>query len=313
MRKDYFRDLWTFVAPGRALRPFDSKEVNVGDSTGCFFCPGNEHMTPPEISRVGENGSWQVRVFPNKFPICGGEDVSVNGWRTASSAGHHEVIVETPDHYQKLSEISAESMVKTLKAYRDRINALEQDPNIGYVSVFKNQGREAGASLDHSHTQVLAVSLAPVFITEKVEHSHEGDCAYCKIVKDEQSSERMVCENNSFVAFCAFAPRFTHELWVVAKDHVRNLNDLSEDAFIDLADILLKSLNGIEKLTPNYNMMINYGPKGADFHFHIEIAPRIPHQVKAGFELGTNYAVVTTAPEESAAFYREHICEYIAL
>lgn len=309
MRKDYFRDMWTFVAPGRALRPFDSEKADISDSSGCFFCPGNEHTTPPEIARVQRNGSWQVRVFPNKFPIIGGEDVSANGWKTASSAGHHEVIVETPDHYQRLSEVSNESMADTLKAYRDRINALESDPAVGYVSVFKNQGREAGASLDHSHTQVLAVSQAPAAIREKMAHSSKGGCIYCKIADVERVSERMVATNDSFVAFVAFAPRFTHELWIVAREHLANLNELSEEGFADLADILLSCLRGVEKLTPNYNMMLSYGPKGADFHFHIEIAPRIPHQVKAGFELGTDYAVVTTAPEESAAFYRENINE----
>ncbi|HEY3375115.1 MAG TPA: DUF4931 domain-containing protein [Candidatus Aquicultor sp.] len=309
MRKDYFRDLWTFVAPGRALRPFDSKEVNVSDSSGCFFCPGNEHTTPPEIDRVEGPTGWHVRVFPNKFPICGGEDMCTESWEVDSSHGHHEVIVETPDHYQKLSDISVENMIDTLKMYRERINALEKDDAVGYVSVFKNQGREAGASLDHSHTQILAVSQVPNFISEKIEHSSEDDCIYCKIADTERISQRLVCVNNSFVAFCAFAPRYTHELWIVAREHVRNLNDISDEAMADLAAILLRSLRVVEKLTPNYNMMINYGPRGADFHFHIEIAPRIPHQVKAGFELGTNYAVITTTPEESAAFYRENIGE----
>ena len=309
MRKDCFRDLWTFVAPGRALRHFDSKEVKASDHTGCFFCPGNENLTPPEISRVQENGSWQVRVFPNKFPIIGGEDISENGWETASSYGHHEVIVETPDHYQRVSEITVAEMVNTLRTYRDRINALEDDPNIGYVSVFKNQGREAGASLDHSHTQVLAVTQVPAQIKEKMEHSHTGECIYCKINQGERVSPRLVSINDSFVAFCPFAPRFTHELWVVSREHIRSLNNLNDPALADLAGILLKSLKVVEKVTPNYNMVLNYGPKGADFHFHIEIVPRIPHQVKAGFELGTDYAVITTAPEETAAFYREHISE----
>lgn len=305
MRKDYFRDLWTFVAPGRALRPFDSKEIHVSDSAGCFFCPGNENATPPEIDRVAKNDSWQVRVFPNKFPITGGEDVSENGWRIAPSYGHHEVIVETPDHYQRLSQITTDEMVLTLQKYRDRINALDADKAIGYVSVFKNQGREAGASLDHSHTQILAVSQAPACIKEKMEHSKSDDCAYCKIVKSESKSPRLVFENASFIAFCPFAPRFTHELWVVPKQHLRNMNDISDHGMVDLAGILLDSLAAVETVTPNFNMMVNYGPKGADFHFHIEIVPRIPHQVKAGFELGTNYAVVTTTPEETAAFFKK--------
>jgi len=306
MRKDYFRDLWTFLAPGRALRPFDSDQADISDSKGCFFCPGNEHTTPPEISRVQQNGSWQVRVFPNKFPIIGGEDTSDNGWKTAPSYGHHEVIVETPDHHQRLSQVTLDEMILTLNTYRDRISALEGDPGVGYVSVFKNQGREAGASLDHSHTQVLAVSQVPASIKEKADHSHSGDCAYCKVIQSEQGSPRLVFKNDSFVAFCPFAPRFTHELWVAARDHVRGLSDLTEDAIADLADILLKSLRAVETVTPNYNMMLNYGPEGSDFHFHIEIVPRIPHQVKAGFELGTNYAVITTAPEETAAFYRKN-------
>jgi galactose-1-phosphate uridylyltransferase len=96
---------------------------------------------------------------------------------------------------------------------------------------------------------------------------------------------------------------------VVAKKHVRNLNDLSEPAMADLADILLKSLKAVERIAPNYNMMLNYGPKGADFHFHVEIVPRVPHQVKAGFELGTDYAVVTSSPEKTAEFYRENFSE----
>lgn len=305
MRKDYYRDLWTFVAPGRALRPFDPEGIELGDSTGCFFCPGNEHTTPPEISRVARNGSWQVRIFPNKFPITGAEEgASENGWKVAPSHGYHEVIVETPDHHQRVSQITAYEMVLTLEAYRDRINYFESDPAIGYVSVFKNQGREAGASLDHSHTQILAVSQVPARIREKMEHSHSGDCAYCSIVEKETSSPRLVFESENFIALCPFAPQFTHELWVIPKAHVGSLNGISSARMNDLAAILLRSLNAVEKVAPNYNMMVNYGPKGADFHFHIEIVPRVPHQVKAGFELSTNYSVITTPPEETAAFYR---------
>lgn len=304
MRKDYYRDLWTFIAPGRALRPFDPDSVSISDSEGCFFCPGNEDQTPPEIDRAVKNGSWQVRVFPNKFPITGGEDVSGNGWKTAPSHGYHEVIVETPDHYQRLSQVTQDDMVLALRAFNSRIQALEADEKVGYVSVFKNQGREAGASLNHSHTQVLAISRVPARIKEKADHSREGNCIYCKIAGVEADSPRLVFETESFIAFCPFAPRFTHELWIVAKDHRRGLGDLSDAGTADLASMLLKSLDAIEKVSPNYNMMLYYGPRGTDFHLHIELVPRIPHQVRAGFELGTDFAVITTPPEETARFLK---------
>ena len=307
MRKDYFRDLWTIIANGRSSRPQgqSSREKEGSNLPECFFCPGNEDQTPPEITRISAGDGWQIRVFPNKFPIIKEqEEKAEKPWKSQSLKGAHEIVVETPHHFQKASGLGVKELKVLMQVFAERIKELEITESIQYVEVFKNQGVQGGASLPHSHFQIIALNKIPPRVQEKINNSYQSDCTYCHIADNEEGSKRKVFENNHFIAFCPYAPQYTHELWIVAKKHLRSFKDFEDNDFLALAEIFKNSLEAVDNVATDYNVIFNVGPKDDDFHFHIEICPRFEHAKRAGFELGTDIAVVTSAPEESARIYR---------
>lgn len=304
MRRDYFRERWTIISEGRVSRPKETFRAKGHISDNCPFCPGNEHLTPPEIARIINGNKWQARTFSNKFPIVAKTlEKTDKNWKTLSTEGVHEVIVETPNHFALTSKLSVKEFKMLLSFFKERVNDLEKSKNIQYVEIFKNQGSEAGASLLHPHFQLIGLNIIPPKVQEKINHSYQGDCIYCKIIKVDGGSARVVLENNYFIAFCPFAPSNTHELWIVSKKHLRNFNDMDNNDIVALSEILKEALTAVEKQVANYNLIINFGPKNEDFHFHIEILPQFEHAVRAGFELGTGFSVVSSSPEVSAKLY----------
>jgi UDPglucose--hexose-1-phosphate uridylyltransferase len=310
LRKDYVLDRWSYIAAGRGKRPNEMAGTTSGtDSSGCYFCPGNEHLTPPEIGRVADGESWRLRWFPNKFPavepVFSGtlsHDRPFHILREGS--GYHEVIAETPDHGKQLAGLGKEEIGLLLRTYRDRIAALSRQEGIRYVQVFKNSGAQAGTSIAHSHSQIIAGTLIPPRVQEKLAAAKGYDkCPYCDIVKEEEKSERLICSNAGFVAFTTFAPRFNFEAMIFPKRHYCSLEELEEEAFDELAEVFQKVLAPLGKANAPYNFYLHYAPQGEDLHFHFEITPRL--NTWAGFELATGSCVITASPEEAAAFYRE--------
>ncbi|KKR18269.1 MAG: Galactose-1-phosphate uridylyltransferase [candidate division CPR2 bacterium GW2011_GWC1_41_48] len=308
MRKDYFRDLWTIIAPARGERPKEFADQEIKDTANCPFCPGNEHLTPPEITRVSNGNSWQVRVFPNRFSILEGvSDVNEKSLKKAEVKGNHELVIETPIHTKRTSELEIRELKTLLEVFRDRAAHLSTIKDCDYIEIFKNFGPLAGASIIHNHFQIISLNKIPPRIEEKISHSYGGDCAYCHIVEVEEKSKRKVFENNHFVSFVPYAPQNMHELWIVSKKHLRNFDDMDDKDLLALAEILKNTLTVAEKANDNYNMIFNIGPKDKSFHFHIEIFPQSSHAIKAGFELGTGISVVASTPEDSAKIYRGEI------
>ena len=309
LRKDYLLDRWVVLATERKKRrkEFKKKEVEKKGKT-CFFCPGNEATTPPEIGRVEENGKWIIRWFPNKFPAVRQEGDPIikthNEFFTFSDAyGNHEVIAECPEHDKQLWDLSKEHIKKILYVYKDRINDLTKDDNTKYVVIFKNHGGAAGTSLIHSHTQVASINLIPPIVSEEISASKIlDDCLYCNIINVEKDSDRRCFENNSFVAFAPYASRFNYEVWIFPKMHVTNMNDLNDDEFGDLADILKKVLVKLKELDAAYNFFLHYAPEGENLHLHIEVTPRLA--TWAGFEFSSDIIINSVAPEDAAKFYR---------
>jgi len=306
LRKDYVLDRWVIIATGRGKRPHqfaakkEKQEVEV-----CYFCPGNEHMTPPEITRVEENGNWVIRVFPNKFPAVIQEGNPIiktdNKYYTFSSAyGNHEVLVESANHDEQFADLSIKRIKQLLHMYNSRILELSKVNGINYVLVFKNQGKEAGTSIVHTHTQIISSSKIPDLVEKEIEANKDG-CKYCQIIESEKNSDRRVLEN-SFVSFTPYASRFPFEVWVFPKRHVTCLDDLNDLELEDLANQLKNILTKLKELNAPFNFYLHYAPQGKDLHFHIEIIPRLA--VWAGFEYGSDITINTMAPEEAAKFYR---------
>ncbi len=310
LRKDYFLDRYVLITDDRGKRPheFLNEEVKEKKMT-CPFCPGNENLTPPEIDRLKDNGNWKIRVFPNKYAIVlekGKSNIMTENtfFTFASNFGKHEVIVETPDHKKKLSDLSEDHIREVFNIYIKRINALNEIAGVEYVLVFKNHGKEAGTSLVHSHSQVVAYNRIPKLIQEEIEGYKKFEtCPFCQIISIERESYRAVFENNSFVSFTPYASRFPLELWIFPKRHVDSITKLSQFELKDLATILKRILFKLESQHIPYNFYLHNAPQGEDFHFHIEIVPRI--SLLAGFELGSGDYVNIISPESAANFYKE--------
>lgn len=306
LRKDYILDKWVIISTERKNRPREFKSDTAKNETVCFFCPGNEHLTPWEIGRVQEGNSWKFRWFLNKFPAVNPEGYPLiqthNDFFTFAAAyGFHEVVVETPCHDKQLWDFSSEDLERLFKVYNFRINELSRLSDISYVVVFKNHGKEAGTSLVHSHSQVVGVNFMPEAVKAECAKS-KGDCPYCRIVDIEKGSHRRCFENDNFAAFTPYASRFPYEIWVFPKRHLKTLNDFNDKDYTDLADIMQKILSKLKEINAPYNYFFHYSPKGENLHFHVEILPRLA--TWAGFEFSTETIINAVPPEDAAKFYR---------
>ncbi len=305
LRKDYILDRWVIISSGRGARPHELQKTTAVQQGACFFCPGNESLTPPEIGRIVKNGGWQLRWFENKFPALkteGQPSVKTDNrfYTFASAYGYHEVIVETPRHDKQLAELPVDEIEQMLHVYARRIVELEAKPNIAYVNVFKNHGYLGGTSIVHSHSQVMATSIIPPLIQEKLSAMRRFlSCPYCAVIQSESNSGRKCFENNDFIAFSPYASRFNYEVWIFPKMHVARLEEVN---FAGLADIMSKVLRKVHEVNLDYNLLVQHGPRGEDFHFHIEVCPRAA--IWAGFELSSGIIINSVSPEDAAKFYR---------
>lgn len=327
LRKDPVLGRWVIISTERAKRPKDFKaapEKKVISPKSCPFCPGNETATPPEIFAYRKEGTepntpgWTLRVISNKFPALLIEgDINRRGegiYDHMNGIGAHEVIIETPDHEADLADLELSHFKNVIYAYKQRINDLKNDPRLRYVMIFKNFGAAAGASLEHSHSQLIATPVVPKRVTEEMDGArryfeYRDRCIFCDIVVQEtKDRKRLISENNSYILICPFAPRFPFETWILPRSHMSNFEEATEQQLDDLASILKDCLMRIKKAlnTPPYNYIIHTTPitlKGIEFyHFHLEIIPVLTHI--AGFEWGTGFYINPTGPEESASYLK---------
>jgi len=284
----------------RGSRPHDAPTQQRAQKTTapekCFFCPGNEHLTPPEIGRIEKDGKWEVRCFPNKFPAFSAE--------SRKAYGRHEVIVETPEHQKSLSELSEENIYDYLLMVKRRMEDARKDPKLAYTIVFKNEGAAAGASLEHSHTQLVGMDFVPDYIKKLAKKA-------AKIERLKSKAQKMMfAQNAHFFAACPKAPRFHFESWIAPKRKAGSLPDFSDEELRSLASILKSALMALdaEACFGPYNIVFHSAPHaGGDFPFHIQIASRL--STWAGFELGTDVVMVSEVPEDSAKLMAARLAE----
>lgn len=312
LRKDYVLDRWVILAPSRKKRPRDFvKQPAALSSNVCVFCTGNEKLTPPEIGRInGPDGNWSIRWFLNLFPAVQEEgqiDVRTDNtfYTFAAAYGSHEVVAETPLHDRQLWDFSSQEIRQLLQVYRERIEELGKKESIKYVAVFKNHGAEGGTSIVHSHTQIMSTNILPPLVREEASAvKNSQSCPYCSILNTEKNSYRRCFENNFAVAFTPYASRFNFEIWIFPKRHFRQLSDATDDELHGISELLASVLRKLRELNAPYNYVLHYLPvtEDGDFHFHIEIQPRIA--IWAGFELNTGIIINSVTPEDAARFYR---------
>jgi UDPglucose--hexose-1-phosphate uridylyltransferase len=309
LRKDYFLDRWVIISAGRGKRPSDFKQhAPIEGKEGlCFFCPGNENTTPPEISRVEEDGEWIIRVFPNKFPAVTLEEGEIKE-NLMPARGLHEIVVETPEHGKSIADLSVERMVGVLEVCAGRVEAMLAREGVEYALVFKNHGSAAGASLAHTHTQIISLPFPPKLVAEEAKSSEEyedehGSCPICDAVKRESGGPRSIYEDDFVSVFTPYASRSPFEVWVVPKRHLTQLSDFTMDEKTSVAGALISVLSRLRDglNDPPYNYYIHASPVGGNLHLHIEILPKL--SIWAGFELGGEIIINTMPPETAAEFY----------
>ncbi len=330
LRRDPVLGRWVIIAAERNERPSDFRTEPDRPQTGfCPFCEGHEHSTPPEIVAFRGEGSlpdgpgWRVRVVPNKFPalrIEGEPDKKGFGiYDQMNGIGAHEVVIETPEHVRSLTELSEERTREVIYAYRDRLVDLRGDPRMVCGMVFKNVGAAAGASLDHTHSQIIVTPVVPRTIQQEMAgckqfHDYRGRCLFCDMVEQEAADPvRIVAESERFLTFTPFAPRFPFEMWMVPRKHSSHFEDIGldgdDDEVADMARMLHLVVEKMERLLgrPAYNYMIHTSPlpmeRLEEYHWHVEIIPRLTHV--AGFEWGTGFYINPVPPEAAAGFLRD--------
>lgn len=325
LRRDPVLGRWVIISVERGKRPTDFVSHQPRKRGGfCPFCSGNEYTTPPEITAVRRDGSkpnepgWSLRVMPNKFPalsVHGDLNKMAEGlYDKMDGLGSHEVIVESPEHDKTLSTISASEFEDALWSYHQRLTELKKDSRNQYVLIFKNEGEKAGASLEHTHTQLISLPIVPRTVKDEVsgarKHYELRDrCLFCDIIYQELSDKRrLVYENDDFVALAPFAPRSPFETWVMPKVHSSAYSPIG-DSFESLAEIFQRVLRQLDSLfgNPAYNLMLHTSPFGDEindyYHWHIEIKPKLTKM--AGFEWGSGFYINPTPPEDAARYMRE--------
>jgi UDPglucose--hexose-1-phosphate uridylyltransferase len=323
LRRDPIVGRWVIIATERAKRPVEYKADHSLPRTGtiCPFCPGNEDKTPPPVLEYpgGAGGAWSLRVVPNKFPVLkieGALDREGEGlYDRMNGIGAHEVLVETPEHDKALADLEAADIARVIAGYRDRILDLKKDVRFRYVMVFKNQGAAAGATLAHTHSQLIALPVVPIAVRSEMQgargyYDYKERCVFCDIVKqDLRDGRRVIYDNGGFVVIAPYAPKFPFETWILPKHHAAAFEDLSPAEVTDLADALKRSLRKLDVAleNPPYNYIIHTAPFGEKdaphYHWHVEIMPTLTRV--AGFEWGSGFYINPTPPEDAAAFLRD--------
>ena len=326
LRKDPITGRWVIIATDRARRPSDfiRQPVPPPATRLCPFCYGNEQKTPPEVLAYRASGGpnqpgWSVRVVPNKFPALGIEgELNRQGegmYDKMNGIGAHEVVIESPDHTLTMAEMTDQQIMQVLRAFRDRVNDLKKDIRFRYIVMFKNHGEAAGATLEHPHSQLIALPVVPRHVKEEVDggkmyFDFKERCVYCDILRQETAAGvRVVTETDRLLVLQPWAPRFPFETWIVPKHHESHFEQTEDATLQNLAWVLRSTLRKIDKVLehPPYNFVIHSAPLQdnhlAHYHWHLELIPKLTKV--AGFEWGTGFYINPTPPEESAKFLRE--------
>jgi UDPglucose--hexose-1-phosphate uridylyltransferase len=340
LRKDYLLDRWVVIATERSRRPTDfaKKKREKAKVDVCPLCPGNEHMTPPavlvylksgrKIRKVkDENGfrhkNWLIRCVPNLYPAftppkqkAGGKRIDKNA-DLAEAIGHHEVLIESPRHNEHPADAKIQQLIYVINAYRDILKELAAKPYVKYVSIFRNHGLEAGASLSHAHSQIIATPFIPSIIKKELETSRKiwkqnKKCVFCDIIEKESKSPRLVLENSSFVAFTPWASVNPMEFWIFPKKHETSLLDMQQSKVKVLARTLKTCFKALKRLVNdppyNYGFHMTIDKKARKYyHWHLEVYPKLA--IWAGFEKSTGMYINTVTPETAAKSLRETISQ----
>ena len=325
-RQDPLSRRWVIVGGDRAGRPNEFVEAATRASgLNCPFCAGHEAETPPAVAtyRANGKGKWLVRVVPNKYPAVTTDELeradcqplaAVVAGGAVPGFGRHEVIIESPRHVASFSELTDREAELVFVAYRERIHDLKTEGCYRYVQIFKNVGPAAGASLEHAHSQLVALPGVPEIVEQELAASGEffqqqGRSLLVDLLEREiAAGERIVAETADFIAFCPYASRFPYEVWVAPRRHQPRFEDAQPGELGEVSRLARDMIGCIERAVGQaaYNCFLHTqpfdSPQHDHYHWHIEIIPRLTKV--AGFEWSTGCFINLHPPESAAAHLR---------
>jgi UDPglucose--hexose-1-phosphate uridylyltransferase len=328
------------VATARGMRPKKAEEPAPRDTRHhvetCPFCTGNEDMTPPEIARFPKQGPWDIRIVENLYPVLGDDrehpSFSFGLQQTIDGYGRHEVIVDHNNHGIAIHEMSEQHLAMLFNTYQERMEQLYQsDKRLQYVLAFKNFGPAAGASIPHTHSQLIAMPVIPENVQIEAENSlnfyeKHHRCIYCSLIDEALTFEATIYDRESgeirrkidvgqyvvdrgkrFIAIKPFASRYEWEIHILPLTHQADFLRVQPDDLADFARVFRRAMARLDAVLGGvqYNYFLHtlpHAPKSQDcinsYHWHLEICPRT--SIPTGFELGSGLFVNTVAPEEAA-------------
>lgn len=333
------------VATARGMRPRKAEETIPRDTRErvetCPFCKGNEHKTPPTLAAYPDEENWEVRIVENLYPVLGDDrkdtGLSFGLQQVIDGYGRHEVMIDHHRHGIGIHEMSEAHLAILFGAYQERMAQLyASDPRLKYVLVFKNFGPAAGASIPHTHSQLIATPVVPENIQSEMEQSRAhyrkyNQCIFCSLIDEALTFEATIYDRESgeirrridvgqyvvergerFVAIKPFASRYEWEVHILPLAHRSDFLVESAEDIQDLARVMKRTMGRLDKVIggAQYNFFLHSQPRGEEYadcgpsyHWHLEICPRT--SIPTGFELGSGLFVSTISPEEAAKQLRD--------
>ncbi len=329
LRSDPLAKDWVIIATGRGKRPEtfkkERREKFIPSKRNCPFCHLETQEKPILIFNEGKKTkgrkipkNWTVAVIPNKYPALipapALREESADFYRKMQGVGHHEVVV-TKDHQKSLALFTLTEIKEVIDVYQERYLDLMNEPFMNYVSVFHNHGKEAGASIFHPHSQIMATPVIDPDLERAVLNSQRylkenKRCVYCLMNKrDLEQKERLVFENREFLVICPFVSKTAFEMIISPKKHLPYFERINEEEKNYLAEAFKEALFRLYKALndPPYNFYLHTAPcdgKNYNFyHWHFTILPKTA--TWAGFELCTGIEISTIEPEKAAEYLRK--------
>jgi UDPglucose--hexose-1-phosphate uridylyltransferase len=296
------------VAPKRADRPSD---LDATSSTAgpCPFCVGQEAQTPPDVLRTPADAAlpWQARIIPNRYPVVEWTTAQGSVLDSRPAHGVHEVVIESAAHFRSILEVDAAAWRDVWQLVRQRLAMLDGAPGIAWATVFKNSGPQAGASLEHLHSQLVGLDFVPPVMEAKLAAIREPGHSFVSVIEQAEATGCVVAKAGDVVALIPPAPRQPFETWILPRAPEPLFSATSSERAAAVADLTRHVVARIDAAVPgaDYNWWLHQAPFGeqaervaSGWHWHLEILPRLAPL--AGFELGTGCHITTLAPEESA-------------
>ncbi|MCX6761640.1 MAG: galactose-1-phosphate uridylyltransferase [Candidatus Moranbacteria bacterium] len=326
LRQDLITGDWVVVSTVRAKRPdeFAKKETEEEHqivAPDCLFCDPIASGQEKDVLLYGTgDDDWSLRVFPNKYPAfsrpTGGQIThkEEGPYFWMDSIGYHELIV-TRDHSKHIGRMDPIMVAEVLDAYQSRYIDLMNKKSVNYIDIFHNHGKNAGASIPHPHSQLMAIPVVSPYVQSELDgaekyHRMNKHCVYCAMLEwEKEAQKRIVFENDEFVVFCPFASRANFEMWLMPKKHKPYFERMTDDEKIAGGEALQSAIAKLDKglNNPDFNFYLHTSPcDGKDYphyHWHIEILPKL--NIWAGFEISTGIEIITITPEDAAEYLRE--------